>query len=181
MHQRRPTTSATRPAYAYDTACRSVSVTDALGNQQSVVYDACDNPLVEISSELPAVGGKTQVFSVTNIYDSFNRCVSSTDSAGNTSSYAYDSLDRCVQTMDPRGTRTFYTYDLLDRCTIAIGDLNGDGFPDFTHDITTTFTWSSSSDNLLAVTDSHTNTTSYDYDSMAAASPWPGPTARRSN
>ena len=153
-------------SFGYDTACRPVSVTDALGNQQSVVYDAGGNPLVEISSELPAAGGKPQVFSVTNVYDPLNRCVSSIDSAGNTSSYAYDSLDRCVQTMNPRGTLEFYSYDLLNRCTLAISDLDQDGQPDFTGDITTTFTWSSSSGNLLAVTDSNTNMTSYAYDSL---------------
>jgi YD repeat-containing protein len=152
--------------YGYDTACRPVSIADALGNQQSVVYDADGNPLAEISSELPAAGGKPQVLSVTNGYDALNRCVSRTDSAGNTSSYAYDSLDRCVQTIDPRGVYAFYSYDFLDRCTLAFGDLNGDGIPDFTSDITTTYSWSSSSGNLLAVTDSNTNTTSYAYDSL---------------
>jgi YD repeat-containing protein len=152
--------------YGYDTACRPVSVTDALGNQQNVVYDAGGNPLVEISSEIQAASGKPQVLAVTNVYDALNRCVSTTDSAGNTSRYAYDSLDRCVQTIDPRGVYAFYSYDFLDRCTVAIGDLNGDGFPDFIHDITTTFSWSSSSGNLLAVTDSNTNTTSYAYDSL---------------
>jgi YD repeat-containing protein len=152
--------------FGYDTACRPVSVTDALGNQQSVVYDGDGNALAEISSEIQAANGKPQVLAVTNIYDSLNRCVSTTDSAGNTSSYAYDSLDRCVQTIDPRDIYAFYSYDLLDRCTVAIGDLNGDGIPDFIHDITTTYFWSSSSGNLLAVTDSQTNTTSYTYDSL---------------
>ena len=150
--------------YGYDTACRPVSITDALGNQRSVVYDACANPLVESSSELPAVGGNPQVFSVTQVYDALDRCVSATDSAGNTATCAYDSLDRCVQTTDPRGTLAFYSYDLLNRCTSSILDLDRDGVPDFTGDITMTCTWSSSSGNLLAVTDSHTNTTSYTYD-----------------
>jgi YD repeat-containing protein len=152
--------------FGYDTACRPVSVTDALGNQRSVVYDACSNPLNEISAELPAGGGKPQVFSVTNVYDALNRWVSITDSAGNTGSCAYDSLDRCVQTVDPRGTQAFFSYDLLDRRTVAIGDLDRDGLADFARDITTTFNWSSSSGNLLAMTDSHTNMTSYAYDSL---------------
>lgn len=152
--------------YGYDTACRAVSVRDALGNAASVVYDAGENPLAETSSEMPAVGGKPQVFSVTNVYDALNRCVSVTDSAGNTSTCAYDSLGRCVQTVDPRGTLAFYSYDLLDRCTVAIGDLDRDGLPDFTSDITSTFTWSSSSGDLLATTDSNTNSTSYAYDSL---------------
>jgi len=152
--------------YGYDTACRSVSVTDALGNQQSMIYDADGNALVEMSSELPAAGGKAQVLTVTNVYDGLNRCISRTDSAGNKSSYTYDSLGRCVQTIDPRGIYAFYSYDLRDRCTLAVGDLNGDGVPDFTSDITTTFSWSSTCDNLLAMTDSNTNTTSYAYDSL---------------
>ena len=152
--------------YGYDTACRPVSVTDALGNQQSVVCDAVGNPLAVISSEVPAAGGPPQVFAITNVFDSLNRCVSTTDSAGNTGSNAYDSLGRCVQTTDAAGTSTFFSYDLLNRCTLAILDLNHDGKPDLVNDIATTYTWSGSSGNLLAVTDSHTNTTSYAYDSL---------------
>ena len=110
--------------YGYDTACRLVSVTDALGNRQSVVYDACANPLVEISSEQPAAGGPPQVFSITNVYDSLSRCVSSTDSADNTSSCAYDSLDRFVRVTDPNGNDTTYAYDLLDNC-LATTDYAG--------------------------------------------------------
>ncbi len=153
-------------SFGYDTACRPISVTDALGNRLSVVYDACSNPLSVTSQEVPAAGGKLQIFSISSVYDSFNRCVRATDSAGNTGTCEYDSLDRCVQTADPRGTQTFYSYDLLDRGTVIACDLDGDSFPDFTGDITTTFTWSSSSGDLLAMADSHTNTTSYSYDSL---------------
>ena len=153
--------------YGYDTDCRPVSVTDALGNQVSVGYDVMDNPLYQSSSEIPAAGGNAQVFSITNIYDSLGRCVSTRDCAGNACSCSYDSLGRCVRTVDPRGTLAFYSYDLLDRCTAAIGDLDQDGQPDFSGDVTTTYTWSGSCDQLLAMTDSNTNTTSYAYDSLS--------------
>ena len=153
--------------FGYDTAGRLTSASSPEGKTAVVaVRDAFGNITSSMQTDTPDLGGPPQVFSVTNVYDALNRCISSTDSAGNTGSCAYDSLDRGVQTIDPRGVHAFYSYDLLDRCTMAIGDLNGDGLPDFARDITTTFTWSSSSGNLLAMTDSQTNTTSYDYDSL---------------
>jgi len=151
--------------YGYDTACRPVSVTDALGNQQSVVYDACANPLVEISSEQPAAGGPPQVFSVTNVYDSLSRCVSSTESADNTSSCAYDSLDRFVRVTDPNGNDTTYTYDLLDNC-VASTDYAGSSSGKSATVIRSSFATFDLNSRCIASTDANGNTTSYDYDSL---------------
>jgi YD repeat-containing protein len=151
--------------YGYDTACRLVSVTDALGNRQSVVYDACANPLVEISSEQPAVGGPPQVFSVTNVYDSLSRCVSSTDSADNTSSCAYDSLARFVRVTDPNGNDTTYTYDLLDNC-LATTDYAGSSSAKSATVIRSSFATFDLNSRCMASTDANGNTTSYAYDSL---------------
>jgi len=118
-------------------------------------------------TDLSDLGGAPQVFSRSYAYDSLDRCISTADNVGNTTTYSYDSLDRCVETVDPRGVHSFYSYDLLGRCTQAIGDLDGDGVPDLADDIVQTATWSSSSsDRLLATTDSHSNTTSYAYDTL---------------
>ncbi len=154
-------------AYGYDTAGRLTSVTSPEARTTfAVLLDGNGNATNCTETDLSDLGGAPQVFTVSAAYDSQNRCVQTMDNVGNTSSYSYDSLDRCVKTVDPRGTRAFYAYDLLDRGTAAIGDLDGDGSPDFTGDITESATWSSSSDRLLSMTDSHTNTTSYSYDTL---------------
>ena len=153
--------------YGYDTAGQLTSVTSPNTRTTfAILPDRNGNGTNRVETDLSDLGGAPQVFSVASVYDSQNRCVQTVDNAGNTNTWAYDSLGRCVKTMDARGTRAFYAYDLLDRCTMAIGDLDGDGFPDFTGDITETAMWSSSSDRLLSLTDSHTNTTSYAYDTL---------------
>jgi len=153
--------------YGYDTAGRLTSVTSPNARTSfAILLDGNGNATNRIETDLSDLGGAPQMFSVACVYDSQNRCVQTMDNVGNTNTWAYDSLDCCVKTVDPRGTRAFYTYDLLGRCTIAVGDLDGDGSPDFTGDITETATWSSSSDRLLSLTDSHTNTTSYAYDTL---------------
>jgi YD repeat-containing protein len=151
--------------FGYDTACRPVSVMDALGNQQGVVYDGCANPLVEISSEQPAAGGPPQVFSITNIFDSLSRCVSSTDGAGNTGSCAYDSLDRFVRVTDPNGNDTTYTYDLLDNC-VASTDYAGSSSAKSATVIRSSFATFDLNSRCIASTDANGNTTGYAYDSL---------------
>jgi YD repeat-containing protein len=153
--------------YGYDTAGRLTSVTSPNARTTfAILRDRNGNATNCSETDLSDLGGAPQVFSVASVYDSQNRCVQSVDNAGNTNAWAYDSLGRCVRTVDPRGTHAFYAYDLLGRCTVAVGDLDGDGFPDFTGDITGKATWSSSSERLLSLTDSHTNTTSYAYDTL---------------
>lgn len=133
----------------------------------SIDRDLAGNVTRMTQTDISDLGGAPQVFAWTNVFDPLNRCVSTTDNVGNTSSCAYDSLDRVVKTTDPRGIHSFYSYDLLSRPTFAIGDLDGDGLPDLTHDISSSFVWSSStSDQMLAAIDSHGNMTSFGYDSL---------------
>ncbi len=104
-------------SFDYDTAGRVYSVRVPNGRALQVcVLDPSGNVTSVIQTDTPDLGGPAQVFSVTNVYDSLNRCVSSTDSAGNTSTCAYDSLDNPVSTVDARGNETVFAYDYLGRC-----------------------------------------------------------------
>jgi YD repeat-containing protein len=151
---------------AYDTAGRVYSVT--VPNSKSLrtcLRDAAGNVISVTQTDTAALDGPPQSFTRTFAYDSQNRCVSSTDGAGNTSACAYDSLGRIVRSTDAAGTLTFHHYDLLGRCTATVGDLDGDGLEDLDSDITQQSSWSPSNGRLLSTTDSHGNTTSYEYDS----------------
>ena len=174
-------------AYALNGQC--TSLTDDLGRVTAYTYDTvgwlasesspdsktvfakfrdrAGNVTAASTTSIPDLGGPPQTFSRTNVFDSLNRCISTTDNVGNTNRYAYDSLSRLVQSTDPRGIRTFYSYDLLGRPTLTVRDLDGNGSPSLSLDITSSSVWSSSSDQLLATTDSHGNTTSYGYDSLS--------------
>ena len=152
---------------SYDTAGRVYSVRVPGDKTLRVcLRDAAGNVTSVTQTDADALGGPPQSFSCTYVYDSRNRCVSSTDGAGKTTACAYDSLDRLVRFTDAAGTQTFQHYDLLGRCTATVGDLDGDGLEDFARDLTEQATWSSSNGRLLATTDSHGNTTSYEYDSL---------------
>jgi len=151
---------------AYDTAGRVYSVT--VPNSKSLrtcLRDAAGNVISVTQTDTAALDGPPQSFTRTFAYDSQNRCVSSTDGAGNTSACAYDSLGRIVLSTDAAGTLKFHHYDLLGRCTATVGDLDGDGLEDLDSDITQQASWSPSNGRLVSTTDSHGNTTSYEYDS----------------
>ncbi|HWX23148.1 MAG TPA: DUF6531 domain-containing protein [Candidatus Binatia bacterium] len=152
--------------FSYDNVGRILSVTDPATNRLEFTYDPLGNVLTTTARQFSTLGGPEQDFSATNIYDALSRCVSSVDNVGNTNRYAYDSLDRVVTFFNPREYTVSYTYDLLDRCTLAIGDLDGDGFPDLVHDQFSQAVWSSNSGRLLATIDSHTNSTTYAYDAL---------------
>ena len=154
--------------FGYDTAGRSTSASSPDGKSVVVaVRDAFGNVTSSTQTDTPDLGGAPQVFSRTYVYDSLNRCVSTTDNVGNNENWSFDSLNRVAQSTDARGNHSFYEYDLLGRCTLAVRDLDGDGVPDLAHDISSSSVWSSSSGQLLAAIDSHGNTTSYGYDSLS--------------
>lgn len=153
--------------FGYDTASRLNSVTSPNARTTfSVLLDPNGNGTNCTETDLSDLGGDPQVFSRSYGYDSLNRCVSTADNVDNTMTFAYDSLGRVAVLFNPREYKRTFTYDLLGRCTQSVGDLDGDGVPDLADDIVQTSTWSSSSDRLLATTDSHTNTTSYAYDTL---------------
>jgi YD repeat-containing protein len=155
-------------SFTYDTACRLTSVTDARGNVVVSVRDQLGNATSITRTDLPDGGGSPQVVSSSHAYDALNRCVSSSDNVGNTSTFAYDSLDRVVRVTNPNGNDTTYTYDLLDDClasTDYAGSSLGSGGlpPTIVRSSSATFDTSS---RCLTATDPNGNTTSYAYDSL---------------
>jgi YD repeat-containing protein len=155
-------------SFTYDTACRLSSVTDARGNVVVSVRDQLGNATSITRTDLPDDGGSPQVVSSSHAYDAWNRCVSSSDNVGNTSTCAYDSLDRVVRVTNPNGNDTTYAYDLLDDClasTDYAGSSLGSGGlpPTIVRSSSATFDTSS---RCLTATDPNGNTTSYAYDSL---------------
>jgi YD repeat-containing protein len=153
--------------YAYDTVGWLSTVRNPENKTiKATLRDLAGNVTETTQTDISDLGGAPQVFAWSCVYDSLNRCVSVRDNAGNTSTCAYDSLDRVVKTTDARGNDSFYAYDLLGRQTLAVADLDGDSLPDLAQDIYSSFVWSGSSEQLLAMIDSHGNTTSFGYDSL---------------
>ena len=114
-------------SYAYDSARRMVSRTDANGHVTSFTYDNAGNILTETSPD-----GAVTSFA----YDNAGRLVSSTDPLGRTTAFAwtpsgkpsstagpdgatttclYDANDRLVSATDARGTTTMFAYDAAGR------------------------------------------------------------------
>ena len=155
-------------SFAYDSACRLSSVTDARGHLSVGVLDALGNVTAVTRTELPDVAGAPQVFSCSYAYDNFNRCVSSSDNVGNTSTCAYDSLDRIVRETNPNGNDSTYAYDLLDNCVAstdyADSSLASGGKPPTI--VRSNSAAYDTSSRCLTSTDPNGNTTSYAYDSL---------------
>jgi len=154
--------------FTYDSAGRTASVISPNEHTTlAVLRDAAGNVTSCAQTDLPDLGGAAQVFSWTNVYDSLNRCVRTIDNVGNTNRFGYDSLNRVTVLFNPKEYSVSRTYDLRGRCILAVADLNGDGLFDLSQDIYLACVWSSTSDRLLAATDSHGNSTSYGYDSLS--------------
>ncbi len=155
-------------SFGYDTAGRLLSVTDARGNLIVGVLDQLGNVTSVTRTDLPDLGGSPQVISNSYAYDALNRCVSSSDNVGNTSTCAYDSLDRIVRETNPNGNDSTYAYDLLDNC-VASTDYAGSSLasggkpPRIVRTGSATYDTSS---RCLTSTDPNGNTTSYAYDSL---------------
>jgi YD repeat-containing protein len=174
-------------AFAFAPNGQCSSITDDLGRITTFGYDTAGRPSTRTSpsqrtefavlrnrngsvtsctqTDLPDLGGAPQVFSWTNVYDSLERCVLRVDNVGNTNRVLYNSLDQPCVLFNPKEYSIKRTFDSQGRCTLEIRDLDGDGLFNPTYDVTAVSTWSSSSDRLLATSDSHSNTTTYGYDS----------------
>jgi YD repeat-containing protein len=152
-------------SFAYDTACRLSSATDARGNITVTVLDAMGNPTAITRTELPDGGGSPQVFFTSYAYDSLNRCVNVSDNVGNTDAFAYDSLDRVVRETNPNGNDTTYTYDLLGDC-LASADYAGSSASTKPVVLRSRSATYDTSARCLTSTDPKGNTTSYAYDSL---------------
>ncbi|MEK7781066.1 MAG: DUF6531 domain-containing protein [Verrucomicrobiota bacterium] len=150
--------------FGYDTAGRHITTTDARGNIRVAVLDAFGNCVTSTSIELSDLGGSPQVFSRTNVYDAWNRLVSTTDNLGNNDNWRFGGDDTLLRSVDARGAITRHEYDLLRRKTKTFQDMNDNDLVE-AEDIVTTQTWDDNS-RLSSSTDDNTNTTSYAYDSL---------------
>jgi len=148
-------------SFAYDTACRLSSVTDALGNTRLITRDACGNPTAITAIDRSDLSAETQTFSMNYTYDSLNRCVVSVDNVGNTERCTYDSRGNLVSCVTPRGDETFRMYDGLNRCVTTVNYVGRDrGIT-----INTSHVEYTNDSRYIASTDSNGNVTRYNYDS----------------
>ena len=99
--------------FDYDTAGRCVSLDLPTVEKRTDTLDACGNPTESVllcRSTIP--GTPDETFTTTATYDAASRCVSSSDSIGNTDLFAYDSMDRCVSHTGPNGLVIHCDYDI---------------------------------------------------------------------
>jgi hypothetical protein len=99
--------------YDYDTAGRCVSLDLPTVEKRTDTLDACGNPTESVllcRSTIP--GTPDETFTTTATYDAASRCVSSSDSIGNTDLFAYDSMDRCTLHTGPNGLVIHCDYDI---------------------------------------------------------------------
>lgn len=152
--------------FDYDAAGRVESVSVPTGKSVTTCYrDLAGNVTSMTRTDTSDLGGAPQVFSVTNVFDSKNRCVSSTDSAGNTSSCAYDSLDRVVRETDPNGNDSTHTYDDLGNCLTST-HYSGSSSVQPASIVRTSEAAYDVNSRCISSTDANGNTTSYAYDSL---------------
>jgi len=175
--------SLTSFAYAPNGQC--TNVTDDLGHTTTFAYnrpdriyvvkvpagksltacllDKAGNITQATQTDAPDLGGPPQVFSRTNVYDAWNRLVSTTDNVGNNENWNFGSDGALLRSVDARGAITRYEYDLLGRPTKTFQDMNGNDIVEAV-DVVTTQTWDDNS-RLSSCTDDNTNTTFYACDS----------------
>ncbi|MBQ4591147.1 MAG: hypothetical protein IJB20_03865, partial [Clostridia bacterium] len=131
-------------SYAYDSARRLASMTDALGVTTSYAYDTRGNLLRETIGE-----------SVTTYtYDSADRVASVTDPLGRTTQYSYDALDRLICTTYANGQTVTNRYDALGRLAETT-DIHG---------AVTTYTYGTNG--KIAEMESEGASISYTYDTL---------------
>jgi YD repeat-containing protein len=151
----------------YDSANRLAHATDPRGNTVSYTYDANGNPATITETDKSDLGSADQTFITRYTYDSLDRLIQTVDNASNTNRYAYDSLNHRAARTDPRGNLTRYAYDGLSRLvrTTRFLTATGDGTGTIIGTVNLTQTWDDSS-RQTGMTDDHTNTTRYAYDSL---------------
>lgn len=152
--------------FDYDAAGRVYSISVPASKSLTTCYrDLAGNVTSMTRTDTSDLGGPPQVFSVTNAFDSRNRCVSSTDSAGNTRSCAYDSLDRMVRETDPNGNDSTHTYDGLGNRLTSTHYSGSSSVQPATIVRTSQAAYDVNS-RCISSTDANGNTTSYAYDSL---------------
>jgi RHS repeat-associated protein len=93
--------------FAYDNIGRLISQTNAIGQEETFSYDACNN----LVSHKPT----SERISITNLFDCANRLVfeqtHGDDGIALETRYAYDLKSRKISEEKPFGNTTFYRYD----------------------------------------------------------------------
>ncbi|ROH83782.1 RHS repeat protein, partial [Pseudomethylobacillus aquaticus] len=130
---------------AYDQAGQAVALTDALGNTDTLAYNAFG----ELASKTVKIDGSSSVTTamtydrrgqvktvtddavagglnrtVASSYDAFGRVISVTNGMGQVTQYSYDPLGRQVTVTDPNNVITTTTYDAFSR---VVTETNGRG------------------------------------------------------
>lgn len=155
--------------YSYDTAgyFKLTQAIDPAGRTTSYAY-ANHIDLAAIA-QTTAYGVQTMIAQF--VYDTRHRPVSSTDAAGQTTSYAYNAAGQLTSVTNPLDQTTSYQYDGLGRLT-AIVNANNVTAASFTYD---------GDDRVRTYTDSEGWTVTYDYDAAdrVTALTYPDGTADR--
>ncbi|MGF1486956.1 MAG: RHS repeat-associated core domain-containing protein [Prochloraceae cyanobacterium] len=95
----------------YDAIDRQTTVTDALGQTMTMVYDRVGNVIASIEEN-----GNTTRYS----YDNLNRQTTVTDALGQTMTMVYDKVGNLIASIDENGNANRYTYDAIDRLLTEI-------------------------------------------------------------
>ncbi|MBQ4536381.1 MAG: PKD domain-containing protein, partial [Lachnospiraceae bacterium] len=96
--------------YTYNTAWKTVGVTDQSGHTTSYTYDA----MSRMTGQRDALGN-----SYSCEYDAYGRLIKETDANGNSTTYAYDANGNCIRKTNALGTSVYMEYDALGRMTRA--------------------------------------------------------------
>ena len=129
----------------YDAKGRLISVTNPLGETQTLEYDAADNLLKRFDAF-----GK-QVMSLN--YDPLNNPIEVTDALNQSGHFEYDELSRLIKSIDPLNRVTQFAYDNLNRSVSSVDALKGESSQGFDAD-----------GHKNRLTDPNHNETQFDFD-----------------
>jgi RHS repeat-associated protein len=100
-----------RTSFGYDAASQQVSVTDALGNISTTVFDGDGRRTASVNAN---------GFATTQVYDAIGELLAVVDARGNRNSMSYDAAGRQTGSVDPLGNRITLQYDTASRKTLRI-------------------------------------------------------------
>src|SRR5665811_1084305 len=158
--------------FTYDGLDRLVLTTDPLGNQVATTYDAHHNlirvdriDLVRDAATGSILGQRA--FASTATFDELDRMLTSTDSLGNTTTFAYDSRNNQVRRVDPLGNVVRIDFDIYNRQIAEHAELRDTGTGDgVIEETTTTRLTYDANGNLTGVVDALGRDTRFMYDAL---------------